>query len=738
VTPTLARNPNPQSQPNDGAPTDGISAVPADSTEPITRTVDRQELLENCVAWYKASRDHYQQQRQEMAEAFDYRAGHQWTDEDLQILQDQMRPAITFNRIGPFVDAVGGLEINNRQQTVYIPRQVGASGVNDLLTAAGQWARQECDAEDEETEAFLDAVTCGWGVTQTRMDYDTDPDGMPVIEHVDPLEMFPDAQARKQNLSDMRHVLRVKDVPLPAAEELFPDVDPVLLHAQWAEDQPDATRSPHNARLAPYYRIDQSGDIDRNEQLVRLVEVEWWSYEPAYRVLDPMTGRWVMLSEEKARVLTFRARVLGQRPEMIRDRKRVYRKAIVGAEVLKVMDGAEAGGFSYKFITAKRDRNRGTWYGLIRAMMDPQRWANKWVSQGLHILNTNAKGGLIIETDAAADIEELRDTWAEADSITEVNPGGIAKLKQKEPPAFPQQLNAMMDMAVNAIPAVSGINMELMGQSTSQQPQVALLEAGRRQQGMNVLAGLFNAMRRYHKEQGRLMLWMIQEYVADGRLIRIGGPENARYVPLVHEPGVAEYDVIVDDAPTSPNMKDKVWNALMQLFPLLRGMSIPPQFYVNALKYAPVPASFVAEAQGILSQPSPPNPAQQGIEAVNASRAALHAAQADKIRSETARDAAEAQTAPAAQVLDLQQKQATIEKTRADAINALQNAGITLDDHRFQQTVAAIDALLRVHGAALDHVQGLHDRQMAEQQPAQPAPGQAPLPQPAEPAYAPG
>ncbi len=725
-------NPNPQSQPNDGAANEGITSIPGDATRPSGKRPTPEGLLPRVIGWYRASRDHWQEFRQEAAECFDFRAGHQWTDEDLQILSDQMRPAITFNRIGPFIDAVGGLEINNRQETTYIPRQLGSVGKSDLLTSAAQWARQECDAEDEETEAFLDAVTCGWGCIQTRMNFDDEPDGMVSMERIDPMEMFPDANARKQNLADRRHTCRVKDVPLTAAEELFPDVDAALLHAQWAEDQPDATRSPHNARLAPYYRIDQSGDIDRNEQLVRLVEVEWWEFVPAYRVLDTTTGRWVRLDERKAAIYTMRARQLGDRPKLIKDREKKYWKAIVGAEVLKIMDGPKQGGFQYKFITGKRDVNKGTWYGLVRAMRDPQLWANKWVSQGLHIFNTNAKGGLLAETDAFADIDEARDSWAEADSIIELNPGGLQKVLPKQPAQFPPQLNQMMEYAVGAIPAVSGINMELMGQSASQQPQVALLEAGRRQQGMNVLAGLFNSKRRYHKEQGRLLLWMIQEFVADGRLIRIGGTEDAQYVPLIHEPGTAEYDIIVDDAPTSTNMKDKVWASLMQLFPMLHGMQIPPQFYINAMKYAPIPASFIAEAQKILSQPPPPNPAMQSKEQLDAAKAQTEQARAMHLGAEA--DQIKVKTALLPQELQLKtdQQQATIESTRAQAALSLHRAGLETKDMRFQQTMAAIDALLGIHGAALNHASAV----TAANQPPD-APNQG-LPQPAVPASAPG
>lgn len=713
---TLTRNPNPQSAPNDGAPTDGTSIPSADN---MTDSLDKEELLSRFIRWHKTDRDHFQRWRQEAAEMYDFVAGNQWTEEDLQILADQLRPAITFNRIGPFVDAVGGLEINNRQETRYSPRQVGNAGVDDVLTGAAQWCRQECDAEDEETESFLDVVICGVGCIHTRTDYDNEPDGMIVEDRVYPLEMYPDANAKKQNFSDGRHLMRIKDVPLDEAREMFPGVADQDLDAQWARDEPDSTRTPHNARLAPYYRIDQAGEIDRDSQVVRMAEVEWWQFMPAWRVLDPQSGRFVLMDESAANRWTTACRLMGYRPTLYKDKKKKYFKAIVGARVLKIMDGPEQGGFQHKFITGKRDQMKGVWYGIVRAMKDPQMWGNKWLSQGLHILNTNAKGGYFAETDAFADIDEARDNLAESDSIVEMNPGALEKIRAKEAPAFPPQLNTMMEMATQAIPMTSGINMEIMGQSTSQAPQVALLEAGRRQQAMNVLAALFNAKRRYQKEQGRLLLWMIQTYIADGRLIRINGPENAQYVPLVHTPGLAEYDVIVEDAPTSTNMKDRVWSALMQLFPMLRGMQIPPQFYVNALKYAPIPESFLKESTDILAQPPPPNPAMQGKAALDQARAqdiqnrgAVHQAQAGKLQAEAQRTAAETQLLPMQHALDQDEQKAKIEKTRADAANALQNAGLTSDDMQFQRAMDAVNAILSMHNASLAQNDQAHQHGM--------------------------
>jgi hypothetical protein len=688
-TPT---NPNPQSQPNEAAPVAGTSNGPVVAQDMAEDGPDLEALLERIISsMYKPARDHWQRWSQEAGEMYDFVAGHQWAEEDLEILRDQSRPAITVNRIGPFVDSVSGMEINNRQETQYVPRQIGQQGVNDLLSGTAQWVRESCNAGDEETESFLDCVICGIGTTQTRLDYDDDPDGMIVIERIDPREMLWDPGARKQNLSDAQFVLRRKDLSIDAAKSLFPDVEEVDLHAQWAEDQLDDVSDPHNARLAPYYRIDQAGNIDRSRQMVRMVEVEWWDYEPAYRVLNPSTGRMIRLGELEAKLYVVRARARGIKPTVIADREKKFFKAIVGARVLKLAPGPDKGGFTYKALTGKRDRNHGTWFGIVRAMKDPQLWANKFLSQSLHIVNTNAKGGLLMESDAVEDMQEFEDSYANADSISKLNPGGLAKVQQKQPPAFPSQLNNMLSFVVAAIPQVNGVSMEMIGQSTSNgNPPAAILEQERRKQGMNVLAGLFNSKRRYQIEQGRLLLWMIQTFISDGRLIRIGGPENMAYVPLIHDPMVAEYDVIVDDAPTSPNMKERAWGALMGLFPILSRMQLPPQFLGAAMKYSPLPAALTSQLEKMTANPPPPSPVMQ-------SKVALDTSKADLNKANAAKATAEAQTLPQKTALDLQEQEARIEHLRAQAINQMQDAGIQQNSEYYRNMVTLIDQLAGLH-----------------------------------------
>lgn len=57
--------------------------------------------------------------RQDAEEDYAFYANDQWSTEDAQLLRDQGRPAVVFNRCARTINAVAGLEVQNRQEVRY-------------------------------------------------------------------------------------------------------------------------------------------------------------------------------------------------------------------------------------------------------------------------------------------------------------------------------------------------------------------------------------------------------------------------------------------------------------------------------------------------------------------------------------------------------------------------------------------------------------------------------------------
>ena len=556
----------------------------------------KKESDKHLAAWIK-----------EATESYDLVAGKQWREDDKAVLDEMNRPAVVFNRVGPVIDSVCGTEVQNRQQVQFLPRQAGDAGVNELLTGAASWVRDNCDAEDEESDAFFDTIVCGLGWTETRLDYTDDEEGQVLIERVDPMSMRYDPAAKKRNLTDARWVQREEWMTKDEIEATWPKSEELVEDGLSTGDDHQSTQ-PHDATNAWLYKSDGVGYDPKTGKFLVICH-QWFTTECYYRVADPQTGKVFELDEDKHEIAQAELAKIGVPLQSVKQMRKVYKQAFVcGATVLeKGKAPSQKGGFTFKCITGKRDRNTNTWYGLVRSMSDPQRWANKFFSQILHIINSNAKGGLMVEDGATDNMRKLEDDWSKAESIVTFNEGALSNGKVMPKPAnqYPVGPEKMMEFSIQSIRDAGGVNLEQLGMAN--RAQAGYLEAQRKQSGLTILAGLFDSMRRYRKLQGRLLADFIKEYLSDGRLIRItSGDGTEQYIPLLRQDDTVQYDVIVDESPTSHNVKERVFGMLMQMLPVLTkmGMPVPPEM----VDYMPLPSGLTTKwKQQITAGQNDPN-----------------------------------------------------------------------------------------------------------------------------------
>ena len=559
-------------------------------------TLEADALLLKLKTWFRADRDHSREWRKEAKEDFDFFSGEQWSAEDKEKLKSELRPIITFNRAQTIINSVSGQEMSSKNEVRYLPREEGDAKPNEILTEGARWFRDLAEADDEDSDAFQNAVICGMGWTDTTLDYDQEDDGLPKMDSVNPLEMVWDRGARKKNLIDAERVFRARKIALSKAKRLFPDATQSELNAGWADIDTDSAKP--EVPDAPHNRYDGDGVEGpvNDDRQVTLVHAQWVEYEPFHTVID-WAGQQSEMDAGKFAIMSKRAKAANLPFYATKSERRVIKDAFIGSKVLQEGNALCKEHFRYQCITAYQDKNKGAFFGLMKSMKDPQRWANRWLLQIHDIMNSQAKGGVLIEKDATDDMKEFEKTWSRPDKPTYVPRGFLGqypKVVPKPVGAMPPVLFQLLEFALSSVRDTTGISQETLGMREADQP--ASLEYQRRQAGMLILQPLLKNLKRYIREQGKVMLYLIQKYLSDGRLVRIVGEQGAQYVKLALQADV-KYDIIVDDAPTSPNQKEQVWSMVGERF-----WELPPSIQTVLLEYSPFPTSVVEKVKEAAKQ----------------------------------------------------------------------------------------------------------------------------------------
>lgn len=608
------------------------------------------ELLQEIRLRYQASKNHWKEWIDNAKEYYRFYSGDQWSVEDKQYLRDQQRPEVTFNRVQVLIDAVLGHEQNNRNEVRYLPRTHGDAAVDEILTNVSKYFLDECDGETHQSDAFRDMLIAGIGWTNTRLDDEQNPDFDLRVERVDPLEMLVDPSSSEPNFADARYMFRRKRMAIEEVRAQWPDwkgegdVD-----TEWNDDQFDTDDMPsvqHSARDS-YSGSTGMKDDKSVVKNIPVLEYQWKDIEPYHLVEMPQApggqdGTFQPPPQlERMDPAAFKARRskiekagLNSTTKKSVTYRRVY---VIGAEVVQE-DVISPKSFTYHAMTGKRDREKGTWFGLMHNLMDPQRWANKWLSQMMHIINTNATSGLNVEESAVDDITELEAKHAQPGRVLKFRDGALTRnaVQMITPMSFPTNVEKLLEYANQSFMDVSGINAELLGMADRE--QAGVLEYQRKQSAVSLLAPIFDSLRRYRKMFGRTWLYFIQKYVSDGRIARISQDDKQQYLnvtpEIVGDPDTARYDVIVDQGANTPNQKEATWSVLTSLFPAIKD-SLDPQTMLLFLEYSPLPETLVNElkqqADQKAQQGPPPDPAMMKAQAeVQATQMKSQADQAAK------------------------------------------------------------------------------------------------------------
>jgi hypothetical protein len=619
-------DPRPTGPQFDGSMTPAENPVASQGKAPSLP--DDEDLLVMFDRWDVLLLAHWSEWIQEAKAWFDFRAGTQWEEEERERMKEGQKIPVTFNLTEPAIDAVNGAEIQDRQQVQYYPRNtsVQSTGIADVLTQGANYIVDQCNGDQEDTDAFLDALTCGIGWTETRVEVESETATI-LKERVDPLQMKADPASRKRCFEDARYLKR----EIPMSEDEFddfkeeigqPDLDIGEMDGSDATGKRLTVVNPRQR-----YTHGMLGTSEDPEVIVS--EWQWWERQevhvaPMPHPTDPTITKLTPMSKADFN----KAKGLNPNLRSVKSTTKVYYRAFTGQGSVLFKEVMPEQAFRYQAITAKRDRNKGTYYGLVKPMVEPNKFVNKLFSEVLHIVRTNANGGMMLEEDAVADVRQFEKTWANTAKVTWVKSGALSgqhgsKMAPKTPPQVQPALFQLMSFAKDMVTACTGVNEEILGLASRE--QAGVLELQRKQAAYGILSSFFDAKRRYQRNQGKLLLSMMRLYLPDDFMVRIVLDGEQQYVPLAMNQAGEEYDVVVDEAPAAPNTKARVAAILMPLVQqLLQAQLISPTVLADLVQYLDIPASVaqtlaqaITQQVQVMSQPNPAVVASQQAELDN-------------------------------------------------------------------------------------------------------------------------
>lgn len=593
-------------------------------------------IQENLLvtAWYRST---------ELRDNYALYEGSQWLDDDFDRQVANNQPIRTINRYATIVDAVSGFEIQNRSEVKFVPRleNLEQLGFTDIINDGIKWIEDSSQYSMQKSLAFTDMLIAGMGFVETSIDYYQNPNGEAKCERIFPYFMLWDVTAREKNLRDANWICRAKIIDRDQLNQFLKGMTPdereqaymdfgsavdarfldffttvmtvkslgVIYHYQWRE-------------LEYYYRVTnpfKGYEGDPEDPFTQLVMVAAKELQDLFNFNAYTDGEFVVPLEQ-IDVVKEIYKSLGYKVKSIKAKKfKYYRADIVGNRVISKSENFSQDCFSIQAMTGKYDEIRQCYYGIGRAMKEPQRLLNQAVSDYEGFLRNIPKGGFIIETDAVPNMEGFRDTLLKANMLTVVSPGAIAaqKIIPKPAPPIPQGLLDMVMYANQIMMEVVGITSDFMGIADSKL-MTAQLNSQLVRQGLMVLAPYFDSIKLFTQQNGRVFYEVFKTLMenCESKLLgHITNESNRSSIEYLRNNLDMDYDVVIEDVPQTPDERQQTFEKLLETADILRNGPNPIDIMPIVIDYSPLTKDQLEKVK-VLMQPAPPpepDPLQQRL-----------------------------------------------------------------------------------------------------------------------------
>lgn len=572
-------------------------------------------------------------------ESFYMGAGRQWATADRDRLRETGgRPSYEINEIFGRINSAIGYQIHNRMDIAYLPR--GGMADANRAKIRSKIAMQICDATKyhwKETQVFSDGLIQQRGYFDIRMNFDRNVFGDIDVATLDPLDVVPDPDGKSYDPRDWSDLTTSRWMTLDDIQSNYglaarKAVESTLdVEGDWGDTGDDEEERPkfglETSSLPSWdWFVDDVG-----LRRYRVLDRQWWKYELTKVAIYP-TGDVKPLGNAT--------------PDQIAE----YEQQ--GAVITKRMHRSVQWTVTTRFVTLHDDVSpydrftvipyfcffrRGQTLGMVDNAISPQEVLNKAISQFVHILNTSANSGWIIEQNSLAnmDEEDVEKTGGKTGLVLVFKQGSTPP-KKIEPNQVPTGVDRLIAHALNAIKSIT-VPDALMGEDSQPMSGVAL--QSKQFVAQNQLAVPLDNLARTRHMVADMFDYLMTRFMDNHRVFRITetDPVTGRDVDVPYEVNAfdpvtrtwqndlteGDYDVVVTEQPMQITFENSQFQQALDMRKL--GVAIPDRAILkhsNLLEKAEI-------IEEMAQQPAQSSPLDEA-------KVALTKAQTAKVQADTA------------------------------------------------------------------------------------------------------
>lgn len=645
---------------------------------------------------YARARDSGHLKYVEDAQQYDrFYLGDQW-DHDLQRQLDaEGKPTLTLNVTMSAVNAALGEHGAQKADMIAKPRLDATDDTAQVMTHVMDQILDNNKYQAVEQLAFADGLIQDRGFFDVRMDFEDNILGEVRIKALDPVDVLVDPDAKEYDPATWNEVIYTRWHTVEEIGVLYGKDKAELLMSLarggmtlgYDSVRLDVKESRFGDTQYPIYVTDDYQSVVRN---VRVIERQSRVLTKVTQFVDLETGdtREVPPEWPKERVKAVAEQYgLGIRKAYARK----IRWTVTADWVVLSDDWSPYDRFTIiPYFPAFR---RGKSSGMVRQLVSPQEQLNKVESQTLHVVNTTANSGWVMEEGSLANMtaQELEERGAETGLVLEVRKGRETPQKI-QPNSIPTGLDRIGTKAVNFVREISGVQ-SLMGIMPGADVSGVALEQTQGR-ALTLLQVAFDNLNFTRSLVGQAIIAMVQRFYNEPRILRVTdwrNPEQPEMQVPINQPTpsgeilnnlqLGEYEIIVSSAPARDGIQETQFAEAVQL--RQAGVQIPDEYIIRSshLAHKTEIADVVKRLQG-RGDPSSEEAqmaamqAQVQMQMLQTQLAELQA-KVQKLGSEAILNQAKAETLVAGSQLDVQTLQndlmLQIEKLKADMTKAQAN-----------------------------------------------------------------